>query len=298
VVFFIYESRPNVTADAAALCLRSGNAVILRGGKEARHSNAAIADCVEAACKKAGLPRASAALVRNTDRALVPQFLGLGEFIDLAIPRGGASLIRATVDAATMPVLKHFDGNCHLFIDASADSQMATDIALNAKTSRPGVCNAIETLLLHADYPHATELLEKLAEAGVTLHADAAARQLHPNAIAATEEDWGREYLSLDLAVAVVPDVEAAIAHINRHGSRHTDAIVTQNMAAADAFLAGVDAASVMLNASPRFADGGQYGLGAEIGISTDKLHARGPMGAADLCTSKWIVTGNGHVRE
>ena len=298
VVLFLYESRPNVTADAAALALRSGNVVILRGGKEARHSNAALADCFREALAGGGLPPATVSLVKDTDRALVPALLARDDAIDLAIPRGGESLIRAVVAAARMPVLKHFDGNCHVYVDASADPEQAAAIVLNAKVQRPGVCNALETLLIHADYPAAADLIGRLIDAGVEVRGDAAVRRLDGRAAAADEGDWQREYLDLIVAAGVVPDLAAAVARINANGSRHTDAIVTRDMRAAEHFVRAVDSASVMVNCSTRFADGGEYGLGAELGISTDKLHARGPMGADDLCSVKWVVTGDGQVRE
>ncbi|MEM8873909.1 MAG: glutamate-5-semialdehyde dehydrogenase [Planctomycetota bacterium] len=297
VVFFIYESRPNVTADAAALCIRSGNAVILRGGKEAIHSNTAIAECVGDACRDAGLPPHTVQLVERTDRELVADFLQRSDEIDIVIPRGGKSLIEAVVRDARMPVLKHFDGNCHVYIDVSADPAMAEAIAANATTQRVSVCNSAETVLIHADYPAADELLRKLADAGMKVRGDERVRSILPEATAVTDDDWNTEFLSLDCAVGFVDSLDAAISHVNRHGSRHTDAIVTADMAAADRFVNAVDSANVMVNCSTRFSDGGEYGLGAEIGISTDKLHARGPMGASDLCTYKWVVTGHGQVR-
>jgi glutamate-5-semialdehyde dehydrogenase len=303
VVLFFYESRPNVTSDAAALCLRSGNAVILRGGKEAAHSNRAIADCVAAALEQSKLDPASVQLVQSTDRVLVPLLLKLDRFIDLVIPRGGESLIRAVVSESTIPVLKHFTGNCHVYIDRDIDGleQQARDICLNAKTGYPGggVCNAAEKILIHRDV--AARLLPKicqdLAAAKVEIRGDEATRRLYPGAIPATDADWPLEYLSLIIAIKVVESLDAAIDHINEFGSHHTDAIVSRSAEAIDLFCRKVDSASVMVNASTRFADGGEYGLGAEIGISTDKLHARGPMGADDLTTYKWIVTGEGHVR-
>ena len=305
VVLFIYESRPNVTADAAALCLKSGNAVILRGGKEAAHSARALADCVSQALEETGLPAAAVQLVRRPERELVTHLLRRGEEIDVVIPRGGASLIRAVVADATMPVLKHYDGNCHIYVHADAATwpdgrDAVTKLVVNAKTSYPGggVCNAVEHVLFHAD---AAELIgptcAALAAAGVEVRGDEATRRRWPAAKPVTADDWDAEYLSLIAGVKVVDSLDAAVDHINRHGSRHTDAILTRDTRAAAAFVAGVDSANVMVNASTRFADGGEYGLGAEIGISTDKLHARGPMGAADLCTYKWVVTGDGHCR-
>ena len=307
VVLFIYESRPNVTADAAALCLKSGNAVILRGGKEAAHSARALADCVSQALADTELPPAAVQLVANPDRDLVTHLLQRSGEIDLAIPRGGESLIRAVTNAAKMPVLKHYDGNCHVYVHADAAAwpdgrEVVSRLIVNAKTSYPGggVCNAVEHVLFHADAAKAGLLADacvELAAAGVEVRGDEATRKLWPNAKPIGGDEWGVEYLSLIVGVKVIDSLDAAVAHINRYGSRHTEAILTRDTRAAEAFVAGVDSANVMVNASTRFADGGEYGLGAEIGISTDKLHARGPMGAADLCTYKWVVTGDGHCR-
>jgi glutamate-5-semialdehyde dehydrogenase len=303
VVLFFYESRPNVTSDAAALCLKSGNAVILRGGKEAFHSNQAIVRIIGASLKESQIDPGAVQFVESTDRALVPQLLKLQKYIDLAIPRGGRSLIETVVQNAAMPVLKHFDGNCHIYVDAATE-QMEDDvraICVNAKTSYPGgaVCNAVEHILFHADA--AERLLPKvcrdLADKGVEIRGDERTRQLYSDMKPATDEDWDTEYLSLVVGIRVVDSMDEAIAHINEHGSHHTDGILSASARAIDRFIHEVDTASVMVNASTRFADGGEYGLGAEIGISTDKLHARGPMGAADLTTYKWIVTGEGHVR-
>ncbi len=301
VVLFFYESRPNVTSDAAALCIKSGNAVILRGGKEAAHSNRLIAQIVRASIGDE--LKDVVQLVDSPDRALVPHLLKLDRYIDLVIPRGGESLIRAVVADATIPVLKHFTGNCHIYIDASAvnDEERVCSVCVNAKTSYPGgaVCNAAEHLLFHRDA--AARLLPKvcedLAARGVEIRGDEATRELFPLARPATAADWDTEYLAFTVSVKVVDSIEDAIEHINMHGSRHTDAILARETSAIDAFVAGVDSASIMVNTSTRFADGGEYGLGAEIGISTDKLHARGPMGASDLTTYKWIVTGQGQVR-
>jgi len=303
VVLFFYESRPNVTSDAAALCIKSGNAIILRGGKEAFHSNKAIVAIVADALKAGGLDPAAVQFVESTDRALVPQLLKLDKYIDLVIPRGGESLIRAVVKDSTIPVLKHFTGNCHLYIDAGAEAMEADvrKVCVNAKTSYPGgaVCNAVEHLLFHQDV--APKLLanvcEDLVAKGVEVRGDEATRKFFPAAKPTTTEDWDTEYLSFIVGVKVVKDMDEAIAHINEHGSHHTDGILSQNRSAIDKFVTRVDSASVMINTSTRFADGGEYGLGAEIGISTDKLHARGPMGANDLTTYKWIVSGEGHVR-
>ncbi len=300
VVLIIYESRPNVTSDAAALCIKSGNAVILRGGKEAMHSNAAIAACVREGLTESGLDPDCVQLVETTDRAAVGELLRLEGLIDLAIPRGGESLIRAVVEQAHIPVIKHYTGNCHVYIHDDADDDMAVEICVNAKTQRPGVCNAAETLLVHREAAE-RGLLRRIGEAllkrGVELRGDERTCAVLPQARPATEADWGTEYLDLILAVRVVDSIDEAIDHINRYGSRHTDAIVTRSIAAADRFVREVDTANAFVNCSTRFSDGGEYGLGAEIGISTDKLHARGPMGAADLTTYKWIVRGNGQVR-
>ena len=303
VVLFFYESRPNVTADAAALCLKSGNAVILRGGKESLNSNKAIARVIDSALAASDIDPAAVELVESTDRALVPLLLKLDQDIDLVIPRGGESLIRAVVAESTIPVLKHFTGNCHIYVDASAAKmvEQVRSICVNAKTSYPGgaVCNAAEKILFHKDV--AASLLPgvcaDLAAAGVTIRGDEETRKLYPNAEPATPADWPEEYLSFTIAVKVVDTLDDAITHINRFGSRHTDAILAADARAIESFIEQVDTASIMVNASTRFADGGEYGLGAEIGISTDKLHARGPMGAAELTTYKWIVTGDGHVR-
>jgi glutamate-5-semialdehyde dehydrogenase len=299
VVLFFYESRPNVTSDAAALCLKSGNAVILRGGKEAFHSNRAIVKIVNDSLDVPGAVQ----FVESTDRALVPLLLKLDRYIDLVIPRGGESLIRAVVRDSTIPVLKHFTGNCHIYIDADAlgMEEQVRSICVNAKTSYPGgaVCNAVEHLLFHESV--ASTLLPKvcadLAAKNVEIRGDEATRKLYPAAKAATDDDWATEYLSFIVGVKVVPSMDAAIEHINHFGSHHTDGILSTSARNIDQFAKRVDSASVMVNASTRFADGGEYGLGAEIGISTDKLHARGPMGASDLTTYKWIVTGDGHIR-
>jgi glutamate-5-semialdehyde dehydrogenase len=342
VILFFYESRPNVTSDAAALCLKSGNAVILRGGKEAINSNRAIVDIIRAALREeqgsgegsgfrvqgsGNAENASSAqsfsslnpeprtlnpepfladavqLVESTDRALVPHLLKLDRYIDLVIPRGGESLIRAVVADSTIPVLKHFTGNCHIYIDQhiAGIQQQVRDICLNAKTSYPGgaVCNAVEHLLVHESV--AAQVLPGIcaeyAASNVQIRADEAARAFCPNAAPATPSDWDTEYLAFIISIKVVSDIDQAIAHINSHGSHHTDAILSTSASAIARFTQRVDSASIMVNASTRFADGGEYGLGAEIGISTDKLHARGPMGAADLTTYKWIVTGDGQIR-
>ncbi|HUT58551.1 MAG TPA: glutamate-5-semialdehyde dehydrogenase [Phycisphaerae bacterium] len=300
VIGIIYESRPNVTAEAAALCIKSANAVILRGGKEAMNSNLAVASAIREAVRGAGLPADAVAVIDTPDRAVVTALCKAEGLIDLLIPRGGEGLIRAVVEAATVPVIKHYTGNCHVYVHADADLQMAERIVINAKCQRPGICNAAETLLI--DRAVAEEFLPrmaaKLVEAGVELRGCQRSRKLVEGMKPATDADWRTEYLELILAVRVVDGLDEAVHHINTYGSGHTDAIVTRSIAAADAFVARVDSASVMVNASTRLADGGVYGLGAEVGISTDKLHARGPMGAEDLTTYKWIVTGRGHLRD
>jgi len=300
VVLIIFESRPNVTSDAAALCIKSGNAVVLRGGKEALHSNTAIAECVRAGVEEAGLPPHTVQLVETTDRAAVGELLRMEGLIDVAIPRGGESLIRAVVEQAHIPVIKHYTGLCSVYVDEHCDEQMAIDICVNAKTQRPGVCNAAETILIHRDAAE-RGLLEKIAKAlvenGTEIRGDSDTVAKFPAAKPATDSDFDTEFLDLIVAMRVVDSLDDAIDHINTHGSKHTDAIVTREVGAADRFVAGVDAANVFVNCSTRFSDGGEYGLGAEIGISTDKLHARGPMGAADLTTYKWVVRGEGQLR-
>lgn len=303
VILFFYESRPNVTSDAAALCLKSGNAIILRGGKEAIHSNRAISKIIADSVAVAGLPATSVQIVENTDRALVPLILKLDKYIDLAIPRGGESLIKTVVAEATMPVLKHFTGNCHIYVDdaVAGIEQQIVDVCVNAKTSYPGgaVCNAVEHILIHR---HAAPkvlipICEALSKKEVEIRGDDAVCKSFGRAKPATDKDWDEEYLAFVVGIKLVDSIDDAIAHINRHGSHHTDAILSTSLRAIEQFTARVDSASVMVNASTRLADGGEYQLGAEIGISTDKLHARGPMGASDLTTYKWIVTGNGHLR-
>ncbi|MBL8818134.1 MAG: glutamate-5-semialdehyde dehydrogenase [Planctomyces sp.] len=299
VVFFIYESRPNVTIDAAAICIKSGNAVILRGGKEAIHSNLAFASILQKTLKEVGLPEHAAQIVESTDREAVGQFLRMNQWIDVAIPRGGRSLIERVTAEARMPVIKHFDGICHVFVDESADEQMAVDVLINSKCQRPGVCNAAETLLIHQ--AAADRLLGRLAEElqkrGVELRCCPFSFPKIPNAVPATEQDFRTEYLALVMSVKIVDSIEHAIRHIREYGSSHTDAIVTQNTAAAAKFETCVDSAAVMVNASTRFNDGGEFGLGAEIGISTDRFHARGPCGLREMTTYKYVVRGNGQIR-
>jgi glutamate-5-semialdehyde dehydrogenase len=300
VVLIIFESRPNVTSDAAALCLKSGNATILRGGKEAMHSNRAIAQCVSRGIESAGLDPACVQLVETTDRAAVGKLLKMEGKIDLCIPRGGESLIRAVVEQAHIPVIKHYTGNCHVYIDGRCDEQMAVEICVNAKTHRTGVCNAAETLLFHAEAAERGVLrsvCRALAERGVEIRGDSRTQAEFAEAATASDEDWGAEYLDKIVAVRVVDSLDQAATHINFYGSKHTDAIVTSDLAAADRFVKTVDTANAFVNCSTRFSDGGQYGLGAEIGISTDKLHARGPMGADDLTTTKWVAYGSGQTR-
>lgn len=299
VVFFIYESRPNVTADAAGICVKSGNAVILRGGKEAAHSSRAIVEVLSAQAVQWGVPPDAVQLVQTTDRAAVGHFLALGELIDVAIPRGGEGLIRRVAAEATMPVIKHFDGNCHVYVDASADLEMAARIVENAKCQRMGVCNACESLLVHAAIaPRALPAIAaRLAPYDIEIRADRRAAEWIGNAVAASENDWATEYLGPVISVAVVDSLQQAIDHINRYGSHHTDAIVTGDLAAAERFVAAVDSAAVMVNASTRFHDGGEFGFGAEIGISTDKFHARGPCGLRELTSYKYVVRGSGQIR-
>jgi glutamate-5-semialdehyde dehydrogenase len=300
VIFFVYESRPNVTVDAAALCVKSGNAVILRGGKEALHSNLALHQVLSDALRETGLPPHAIQLVNTTERELVGHFLKLRNLIDLAIPRGGKELIERVVAEATMPVMKHFDGVCHVYVDHSADLPMAESVLVNSKCQRPGVCNAAESLLVHigvakAFLPHAAEAL---GLRGVELRCCPRALVFVPHGIPATEQDFRTEFLDLKMSIKVVASLDEAIRHINENGSHHTDAIVTNDLVAAERFCREVDSAAVHVNCSTRFNDGGEYGLGAEIGISTDKIHARGPCGLRELTSYKWIVQGQGQVRE
>ena len=299
VVGIIYEARPNVTADAAALCLKSGNAAILRGGKEAIRCNQAIAGCVRAGLAVAGLPETAVQVVETTDRAAVGHLVAMPEFVDVIVPRGGKGLIERISREAKVPVIKHLDGNCHVYVDVSADPDKALKILENAKTQRLGTCNTAESLLVAR--PVAATLLPQLAAMllakGVEIRGCAETQALVPQAKAATEEDYYTEYLAAIISCKVVADVDAAIAHINQYSSAHTEAIVTEDYTRAMRFLREVDSASVMVNASTRFADGFEYGLGAEIGISTDKFHARGPVGLDGLTSQKWIVFGNGEVR-
>jgi glutamate-5-semialdehyde dehydrogenase len=299
VIGIIYESRPNVTADAAGLCLKSGNATILRGGSEAIHSNRAIAGCIQAAIRKAGLPPEAVQVVETTDRAAVGELITMKQYVDVIIPRGGKSLIERISAEATIPVIKHLHGICHVYIDDRADLDKAVKVALNAKCQRYGTCNTMETLLVARAVADKAlpELARLYREKGVELRGCAATRKLIPDALAATEEDWHTEYLAPILSIRVVEGLDQAIEHIAQYGSQHTDSIVTENITHARRFLREVDSSSVMVNASTRFADGFEYGLGAEIGISTDKLHTRGPVGLEGLTSVKFIVLGDGHVR-
>jgi glutamate-5-semialdehyde dehydrogenase len=300
VVFFIYESRPNVTADAAAICVKSGNAVILRGGKEAIHSSQAIVDILHEAAEEVGLPTDAVQFVNTTDRAAVGKFLAMSQYIDLAIPRGGEGLIRRVAEEARMPVIKHFTGNCHVYVDSAADLDMAEEIVLNSKCQRMGVCNAAESLVVHADV--AGEFLPTIARAlakqGVEIRGDERTCELVPEAKPATDEDYAAEFLGPIISSRVVGSLDEAIEHINRYGSQHTDAIISTDDEATREFAERVDSSAVMINASTRFNDGGQFGLGAEIGISTDKFHARGPCGLEELTSYKYVVHGSGQVRE
>lgn len=300
VIGIIYEARPNVTVDAAALCLKSGNAVLLRGSASAYASNSALVDVLRDAVQSAGLPADAVQLVPGRSRESVRELMRARGLVDVLIPRGGASLIRTVVEESTVPVIETGTGNCHVYVDEAADLDMAVDILVNSKAQRPSVCNAAETVLVHAGIAEKflPRALEALTQAGVIVHGDAAWQQAGPGLVApATDEDWATEYLSYDIAAAVVPDLEAAVAHIRRWTSGHTEAIVTTSQAAARRFTQLVDSTTVAVNASTRFTDGGQFGFGAEIGISTQKLHARGPMGLPELTSTKYIVTGDGHTR-
>jgi len=300
VVGIIYESRPNVTADAAALCLKSGNATILRGGSEAIHSNQAIAACIQRGLNLVGLPETVIQVVETTDREAVGALITMSEYVDVIVPRGGKGLIERISQDARVPVIKHLDGICHVYIDKGADLDMAENIALNAKCHRYGVCNAMETLLVAADEANAMlpRLAVKYAEEGVELRGCERTLEILPDINKATAEDWDTEYLAPILSIKIVEDIDAAIAHINTHSSGHTESIITQDYQRSRQFLAEVDSSSVMVNASTRFADGFEYGLGAEIGISTDKIHARGPVGLEGLTSQKWIVLGSGQIRK
>jgi len=299
VIAIIYESRPNVTADSATLCFKTGNAVILRGGKEAVHSNRAIAEAMTSGGKRKGLPDNAIQVVATTDRDAIRELVQMEGRVDLAIPRGGEGLIRAVAENARVPVIKHYKGVCHVYVDAAADVDMALSIVENAKCQRPGVCNAIEKVIVHEKM--AKDFLPKMAallgRRKVELRGDVAACEIVPSMKPATGDDWTAEYLDLILAVKVVPNVDAAIAHVNQYGSHHSDCIVTGNESVAKDFTEQVDSATVYVNASTRFTDGAEFGMGAEIGISTDKLHARGPMGLEELTTYKFVIRGSGQIR-
>jgi glutamate-5-semialdehyde dehydrogenase len=300
VIFFIYESRPNVTLDAAGLCVKSGNAVILRGGSEALQTNIVLVEIIRKGLVEVGLPADAVQFVQNPDRAVVGQLLRMNQWIDLAIPRGGEELIRRVAEEARMPVLKHYKGNCHVYVDRSADFKMAEQVVVNAKCQRPGVCNAAESLLIHQAI--ATTFLPKIAETlrrhGVELRGCEQSRRIVPDMKPATLEDFAAEYLDLIMSVKIVGDFDEAIDHIGRYGSQHSDAIVTNDLATVRRFTTEVDSSAVLVNASTRFNDGFEFGLGAEIGISTDKFHARGPCGLQELTSYKYIVYGEGQVRE
>ncbi len=300
VVGIIYESRPNVTADAAALCLKSGNATVLRGGSEAFHSNQAIAAIIQNGLEKVGLPAEAVQVIATTDREAVGQMIAMPEYIDVIIPRGGKGLIERISNNARVPVIKHLDGICHIYIDADADLEKAIQVSFNAKTQRYGTCNTLETLLVSEEIAERVlpELGRMYQEKGVELRGCETTQRLVPDTVSATDEDWDTEYLAPILAIKVVKGLDEAIDHINRHSSQHTESIITENYTHARRFLREVDSSSVMVNASTRFADGFEYGLGAEIGISTDKFHARGPVGLEGLTSVKFIVFGDGHIRE
>ena len=299
VIGIIYESRPNVTVEAASLCLKSGNATILRGGSEAIHSNQAVADCIKQGLREAGLPETAVQVVETTDRAAVGSLITMPEYVDVIVPRGGKGLIERISRDARVTVIKHLDGICHVYIDDQADKAKAINVALNAKTHRYGTCNTMETLLVAESV--AQKVLPQLAaaygEIGVELRGCTQTKAILADVVDATDEDWDTEYLAPILAIKVVSGMDEAIVHINRHGSHHTDSIITENYTKSREFLRQVDSASVMVNASTRFADGFEYGLGAEIGISTDKIHARGPVGLDGLTSQKWVVLGDGHIR-
>lgn len=300
VIGFIYESRPNVTVDAAGLCLKAGDAVILRGGSEAINSNIALYDALNEAIQETGLSEGCIQLIRTTDRKAVEEMLKLNEYIDVIIPRGGESLIKMVTRSSTIPVIKHYKGICHIYVDEEVDLKMAEDIAFNAKVQRPGVCNAMETLLVAEKVADEflPGMIKKFKKAGVEIRGDERTCKIGPTAKRAVEDDWTTEYLDLILSVKVVSGIDEAIGHINRYGSHHSDAIVTTSYLKSRKFLQEVDSAAVYVNASTRFTDGGEFGLGAEIGISTEKLHARGPMGVNELTTTKFVILGEGQIRE
>ena len=299
VIGIIYEARPNVTADAFALCFKTGNVVILKGGSDAIHSNEAIVNCIRETLNEQGVTEDAIQLISDTSRETAAEFMKMNQYVDVLIPRGGRGLIKAVVEQSTIPVIETGTGNCHIYVDETADLEMAADIIMNAKTQRVGVCNACESVLVHKDVEDALlpVLAKRLQEKHVEIRADEAAYALIPGAVHATEEDWGKEYLDYILSIKVVSSVEEAIAHINKYNTKHSEAIITNNYEHAQKFLDEVDAAAVYVNASTRFTDGFEFGFGAEIGISTQKLHARGPMGLLALTTTKYIIYGNGQVR-
>jgi len=300
VIGIIYEARPNVTTDAAGLCLKAGNATILRGGSEAIYSNIILANLLRKAIKEAGLPSGCIELIRTTDRKAIMEMLKLNEYIDVIIPRGGEELIRAVTENSTIPVIKHYKGICHIYIDKEADLEMAEEISFNAKVQRPGVCNAMETLLVNEKIAaeFLPSMIKRFKEAKVEIRGDEKTCKIIEGIKEASEEDWRTEYLDLILSIKVVEGIDEAINHINNYGSHHSDAIITNNYSKSRRFLQEIDSAAVYVNASTRFTDGGEFGLGAEIGISTQKLHARGPMGVDELTSSKFIIWGDGQIRE
>ncbi|MBQ3137668.1 MAG: glutamate-5-semialdehyde dehydrogenase [Clostridia bacterium] len=299
VIAVIFEARPNVTVDAAALCLKSGNTVILRGGKEAINSNKAMAEVMRKALVKADFPEDCIQLVEDTSRESATALMKMNDYVDVLIPRGGAGLIKACVENSSVPVIETGTGNCHIYVDKDADLQMAADIIYNAKTSRPSVCNACESLVIHKDVAEKVlpMIYDKLSEKAVIFHGDEICREILPEALAATEEDFGKEYLGYEISVKVAENIDEAIDHIMKYSSGHSECIITDNYLAANLFTASVDAAAVYVNASTRFTDGGEFGFGAEIGISTQKLHARGPLGLPELTSQKYIISGNGQTR-
>lgn len=297
VVGMVYEARPNVTVDAATLCLKAGNAVLLRGSTSALHSNKALTAVMKQALEQSSLPTDALQLLEDTSRATASEMFKLNNYLDVLIPRGGAGLIQSVIEQSTVPVLETGVGNCHVFIDESAEKEMAINIALNAKTHRPSVCNAAESLLIHRDWPYQQELISVLQAAGVEVRGDEELTRVYNNVIPASEEDWGQEYLAMTLSAKLVGDTREAVSHINRYGTKHSEAIVTENDEHADLFFRGIDAAVLYRNASTRFTDGEQFGYGAEIGISTQKLHARGPMGLKAITTVKSLVRGSGQIR-
>lgn len=300
VIGMIFESRPNVTCEAASLCIKSGNAVILRGGKEAIYSNRKIASVIASAMEKNNFPKNAVQMIQDTDRDIVQCLLKQDEYVDLIIPRGGKGLIKTVVENSTIPVIKHYNGICHTYIDADADLKTATSIAINAKVQRPGVCNAMETLLINKDFgdENIISLIKSIQDTNTEIRGCTKTKELVPSVTSATEEDWDTEYLELILSVKIVNSVDEAITHINTHGSKHSDAIISNTKENCDKFMQAVDASAVFVNSSTRFNDGGEFGFGAEIGISTDKLHARGPMALNELTTYKYLVTGTGQIRE